>query len=360
MFFHWLVADIKMITRNRQALFWALAFPLIFVMVFGLFDLDRPRATNVAVIDQSQDQVSKRLVEGLAKIDLVKVVSSLSEAEARKGLLDGDFGFVLIIPPDLMARALQGVEPVSLTLLYSQSQPDVSHRFSGVIRQFVDRANLELNDAKPRLAMNLEGVESKQISYFDTLLPGLVGMGIMTFSVIGMGSVIAAYRENRIFKRLLTTPLRVSAFFAAEITARLLLSVVQALIIFAAGIFLFNAHIYGPLLWALVLVIPANIIFLNLGFIVGAFAKNVEAASSLGNLMTLPMMFFSGTFFPTDSLPRALAWVVGYLPLTPLLDAMRGILLESRPLWAFPGDLAILGAWVIASSFLAVRFFRFE
>lgn len=254
MFFHWLVADIKMITRNRQALFWALAFPLIFVMVFGLFDLDTPRTTTVAVIDQAQDQISKGLAEGLAKIELVRVVSSLSEAEARKRLLEGDFGFVLIIPPDLMARAQQGVEPVLLTLLYSQSQPDVSHRFSGVIRQFVDRANLELNNAKPRLALNLEGVESKNITYFDGVLPGLVGMGIMTFSVIGMGSVIAVYRENRIFKRLLTTPLRVSTFFASQITARLLLSLVQALIIFASGIFLFDAHVYGSLLWALVLV----------------------------------------------------------------------------------------------------------
>jgi ABC-2 type transport system permease protein len=175
-----------------------------------------------------------------------------------------------------------------------------------------------------------------------------------------MGSVIAVYRENRIFKRLLTTPLRVSTFFASQITARLLLSVIQALIIFAAGIFLFHAQVYGSLLWALVLVIPANIIFLNLGFVVGAFAKNVEAAASLGNLETVPMMFFSGVFFPTDSLPRALAWVVGFLPLSPLLDAMRGMLLHSRPLWSFPGELAILGAWVAVSSFLAVRFFRFE
>ena len=59
------VANLKMILRNRQSLFWALAFPLIFVAVFALFDLDGTPTTTVAVVDQARDDVSVELLRNL-------------------------------------------------------------------------------------------------------------------------------------------------------------------------------------------------------------------------------------------------------------------------------------------------------
>jgi ABC-2 type transport system permease protein len=73
----------------------------------------------------------------------------------------------------------------------------------------------------------------------------------------------------------------------------------------------------------------------------------------------MPMMFFSGVFFPTDSLPTVLAVAVRYLPLTPMLDAMRGVVLEGNPVWDYPMKLAILGAWIVGTSIVAVKTFRF-
>lgn len=51
---------------------------------------------------------------------------------------------------------------------------------------------------------------------------------------------------------------------------------------------------------------------------------------------------------------------VQYLPLTPLLDALRGVMLEAKPLWTYPGELGILAGWVVLSGVLAVRLFRFQ
>ena len=150
------------------------------------------------------------------------------------------------------------------------------------------------------------------------------------------------------------------SFFASQIIAYLLLSLVQAAIILAAGVFLFNGHIYGNVLWVFVLVLFGNIIFLNLGFIVGAIAKRVEAANGFASAIAYPMMFFSGVFFPTDGLPGVLSKIVQYLPLTPLLDALRGVTIEAKPVWAYPWELAILGIWIAVTSVVALRVFRFS
>ena len=121
-----------------------------------------------------------------------------------------------------------------------------------------------------------------------------------------------------------------------------------------------NGHIYGNVLWVFVLVLFANIIFLNIGFIIGAMAKRVEAANGFASAIAIPMMFLSGVFFPTENLPSILSQIVRYLPLTPLLEALRGVAIETEPLWAYPWELGILGIWIIVTSVVAIRVFKFN
>ena len=356
-----ILANLKMIYRNRQALFWAMAFPLIFVVIFGLFRLDEPPDVNILVIDQSQDALSKGLIASLSAIAGYKLEERQDEAKARQEVKDGDKGYLLIIPEG-MASLLEkrtNQEPVNVTLVYdrtSQTAPSII----ATVQRFIEEANKQIVQAPTLLALQPEGIQSRKLTYFDFLLPGLVGMGVMTYSIIGIASVITLYREQKILKRILATPLKVRTFFIAQIISYLLLSVLQSIVIVGAGILLFKAHVYGNFLGLLLLVVIANIVFLNLGFIVGAIARNVRAADGLGNAVSMPMMFLSGTFFPTDLLPGFLAKAVKFLPLSPMLDAMRGVALDAKPFWDYPGELAILGGWIVVSSIVAIRMFKFN
>lgn len=361
MLFSLIVANIKIIVRDRQALFWALLFPLIFVVVFGLFKLDEPGKTTIAIVDRAQDPVSKAFISNLGNIELLTLEQDKSEQEARDALKAGKISFVLLIPQGLAENIGQGrPSPVSLTIIYDESRAQSNQIIMGVIRQFVDQTNMALQQAKPLIDLKPEGIQTRNVRYFDFLLPGFVGMGVMMYSLTGMASVVALYRQQKIFKRILTTPLKVRSFFVAQIIAYLLLSVVQAGIILAAGVFLFHGHVYGNIFGIFILVIFANTIFLNLGFIIGALAKKVEAANGFSNAVSIPMMFFSGTFFSTEGLPGIMPDIVKYLPLTPLITAMRGISVDAQPFWAYPAELAVLGAWIVVTSALALKVFKFE
>src|SRR3972149_2807029 len=117
MFFSLLRANLKMMMRNRQALFWALVFPLIFVVVFGLFRMDEVGETVIVVVDKSQDQVSQELIANLGSLEILELDLDLDEERARNALKEGETDFVLIIPEGL-AEKLQGpsqVTPVRLT-----------------------------------------------------------------------------------------------------------------------------------------------------------------------------------------------------------------------------------------------------
>ena len=72
------------------------------------------------------------------------------------------------------------------------------------------------------------------------------------------------------------------------------------------------------------------------------------------------MMFFSGTFLPTTSLPGFLPEVVRFLPLTPMLDAMRQVSIDNDAIWHTWPELALLAGWLALSSVAPVKLFRFR
>lgn len=356
------LANLKMIFRNRQAIFWALMFPLIFVTVFGLFRLDQPPPIELLIIDHSDDEVSNSVIESLQSISNVEAqrwTASLEKAKAN--LENGDVQYLLVIPEALGERALSsdGKNPVQLEFFYdrsSQTAPIVI----GLVRRFTEEASRKLLRSPVLMEVQPQGVQARKLTYFDFLLPGFVAMGVMVYSIAGLGSTMALYREQKILVRIKATPLRVRTFFTAQIMAYLVLSVLQALVILGVGVAFFGGHIYGNIGWVLLLVVLGNLIFLNLGFIVGAFSNSVRAADGLANAIALPMMFLSGVFFPKEALPGALVVVVEYLPLSPLLDALRGVALEAKPIWEHPNELGILTGWIILSSLVAVKVFRFN
>ena len=182
----------------------------------------------------------------------------------------------------------------------------------------------------------------------------------MTYGIIGLGSTLAQYRGQRILRRILATPLKPRTFLAAIVGAHLVLACVQSLIVLGFGVLAFGGTVRGNIVWILLFVMLANLTFLNIGFMVAARADSAEAASGLGNAVTMPMMFFSGVFFPTSTLPWILPTLTAILPLHPLVSAIRSIALDATSITDHASELAQLTAWAVGTFLLASRVFRFE
>ena len=80
----------------------------------------------------------------------------------------------------------------------------------------------------------------------------------------------------------------------------------------------------------------------------------------MANIIALPMMFLSGVFFPTDTLPGFLEDIVQYLPLTFLADGMREVAIQGASLTEIPWELLGLVVWLAIAFIAATRVFRWE
>ncbi len=351
------VANLKMLARNRQTTFWALFFPLVLVVAFGLFDPTSFGSFTLAVIDEAQTPAAGQMTAELEGIPNLRVEAEPGGVQAGRRLVaDGALDYLLFIPPGFAA----GEVFVPATLVANTQDEGRNQLIEGIVRRISEEVILGEATALPPATLVTERLASRQVSYFDLVLFGLVGMGIMTNAIISIAVRISNYRNLSILKRMLVTPLPIWQFFAAEVMAQLALALVQAVVILAVGVFVFKAQINGNVLYLLPVVLLGSLIFLNIGFIVSAWANSPAAASGIGNAVAFPMMFFAGTFFSTATLPGLLPYVADALPLAPMLAALREIAIYEASLGQVWPELAILAGWVAGTALVAIRVFRFS
>ncbi|MGI9647025.1 MAG: ABC transporter permease [Acidimicrobiia bacterium] len=198
-----------------------------------------------------------------------------------------------------------------------------------------------------------------EVDYFEYVLPALLAIGLMNFAMVGTAASVARYRELKILKRIVVTPLPPSMFITGQVGARLALAAVQTGIIMIVGLLVGGT--LGPS-WPLLFVISTlgNLIFLSLGFAIAGRAGSVDAANNMAGLATTPLMFLSGSFFPIESMPGWLQPIADLLPLTPLIDSMRAIALQGAVIGDIGSELLLIGAWIVGGLVLARSSFRFN
>jgi ABC-2 type transport system permease protein len=346
-------ASIKMVVRDRQSLFWALIFPLIFLGIFRMFSFDGLGETDLLVAADESSPVQAALVSALQDVDFlhVEVIAGLDEAAALVAFEEEGFDAALFVTPGVGGS-------VDALLLNAVNDP-IGHAVTeGAISSVVDDVNAVLVNAPRVISFESRAAEIEIESYFEFLAPGIIGMGLMTFGVIGLAASLARYREEGVLRRVRATPLAPWRFSASVVVAHLLVGVVQVVILiviaYVLGANLVNSGLPGFLLISLL----GTFVFLNLGAIVAGRVQGRGAVESAANAITMPMMFLSGSFFPTSGLPQPVQWFVELLPLTHMLRALRSIGLDQEQIWEQVPELVVLVAWAIGSFLLARATFQ--
>lgn len=343
-------ASTKILFRDRQALFWAMVFPLLFTVIFSLFARSGGGGGTVVIVTDQPSPVSEAIVAAFEQSDAITLEISDDFEAASKEVQDGK-----------KAMAIHVTSPgAPIVAVYDQNDSQVTPLLLGALRQVVDAANLSAAGIeRPAYVLDQRGLAARDVSAYDFYLPGFVALGVMNFAIVGVAGSITQYREQKILRRIRAAPVDPMKFLGAQVLARVLISIIQIAVIIGVGLMM-GAHIYGsiPLMFAFGAV--GNLIFLNIGFAIAGRAKTVDSAQGAANAVALPMMFLAGVFFPIALLPPALQTILKFLPLTPLVQAMRKIALEGAGVGQLGGEIMLLGAWIVVSFAVAVALFRFD
>lgn len=356
------LSRVKEFVREPAVIFWVYGFPILMTAALGMAFRNQP--IEEVVVDVVAGPGAKQTQQALEQATRPVVFRAhvVSEEEARTRLRTGKTD-VIVAPgssgdgDDVRAGQEQLASPLT---------PRYEYRFDSTRPQSV-LARSRVDDQLQRAAGRQDAAQTTSVAvdepggrYIDFLVPGLLGMGLMGGGLWGVGFVIVDMRVRKLLKRFMATPMKKSEFLAAIMTSRILFMIPEVVILLVFARYAFGVVNHGSVLAVLVLVALGSLMFSGVGLLVACRAKTIEAVSGMMNLAMIPMWIFSGIFFSSERFPEAMQPVIKAIPLTPLIDSLRSVMLEGSPLSAQSARLGMMAAWGAISFVLALRWFRWS
>jgi ABC-2 type transport system permease protein len=352
-----LYAHLLMLLRNRTLLITSLGLALISIFVFGwLFGSGSGAQLRLGIVDQDASTTSQQITAQLGESDSLKVSTGRDDEELQ-ALRSGGRDAVIVIGAGFGAALAQG--HATLQVYFDQSNPVTQASARMAVQSIVAGLNERAAGRPSPVALDEQAVSVHHLRQIDWLAPGMLGMLLM-YANLSVGTALVTWRKQGALRRLAATPLRQSTLIGGQATARLLLSLAQCAVLIAVAILIFKVQIIGSWLALGLIVALGALVMLSLGFVIGSFARNAEVAASLTFLISFPMMFLGGSYFPTDSAPAFLSPLIHILPLSYLNDALRQIINNGADLAATRTDALALAVWMVAALLLSFRAFRWE
>lgn len=354
-------AIFHMSLRNRQALLWSFLFPAL-LMLFMSFLNDTTSKIKVDLVGPATGPAAV-LAQTVRHSPGFTTGKAVSISAARGSLHRGKVDAALIFSPAFnraLTKALAGGPPAELTVLYANSNYIQAQITRAATSSLVQAAAIRLSGHPLPLRARTVAVGAKSITYLQFVVPGLIGIMIMNSALFAITSLVTRWRERRILKRLKATSLRPSAIIFSLVLNQLLLGFLGVIILVALAIYAFHVHLS---------VYPATQVplaglglgtFLALGLFLSGVSRDSDSVTSLVNLISLPMLFLSGIWFPVSTLPSGLRAVVNLLPLTYLVHGLRASMLGASPPGPWNSDVQALAVWTVLAVLAAGRSWRWE
>jgi ABC-type multidrug transport system permease subunit len=333
------LARFREFIREPEAVFWTFVFPIVVSL-----------ALAIAFPSRADSDVLVGLQPGPAAGSLRATLSRSHGITVRD------------VPPDDEQRALR--EGVVNVVVVPTEPP--TYRFDPA-REESRLARAVVDDALKRAAGRTDPWQAREepqevagSRYIDWFVPGLIGMGLMSNSMWGIGFGIVQSRMRKLLKRMIASPMRKSEYLLAQLVARLAFLPAEVLVPLLFAVFAFGMPINGSAAAIVVTALVGALSFGAIGLLLAARARTIEAISGLMNLVMLPMWILSGVFFSSANFPDSVQPVIHALPLTAQIDALRAIILDGATLADVSSELAVLGIWGLIPFFVALRLFSWR
>jgi ABC-2 type transport system permease protein len=398
----------KEYVRNRQAVFFALLFPVILLVIFSaVFAGGSTEFTvyvqNNDVVDGSPTNLSSTYVDSLAETDSLNVVSldpdrnltawrqETQETETKRAVVIPE-GFEqqvqrrsasvrLTVIRDTLGRVGDGLgedrqeaieanlsqaegetdtrdEPVTVIL---QTSPDdnAADAVMGILRSHVGTFNdRAIGVEDPTVTIETTEHGDSGLSAVDYFLPAFIAAIVMFNGLVSVTQYVSEFSQRGILKRLVATPLRKRDWILAVLIQQSLLALVlTAVMVVVAAVFYNVTVVPGPL--ALLLVVVGAVAFSAVGIMLGSVVRDSNAAVSLGLAVALPLMFLSGVFWEVELMPGAVQQVATFMPLLYFHRGLRQLMIVNTTDGVVL-PFALLGTMALVFLVAAVKTVRWQ
>ena len=343
------LAILKGFLRDKAAVFFAIVFPLMFLVLFGgiLGDSGQSRVEMIEVGNVSVfDDLPAGAKAAFGHTFEVTHSNNLGAAVAKVRKGDAD-----------VAVTMEGDRVVAR---YTETDRTKAAMTQGAIASFVDAGNLAASGRPPRYDLSIQPVEDESLRAIQFTTPGLLGWAVAMSASFGAAATLQGWRQSKLLRRLQLAPVSTGTVVGARITVTVAVALGQMAIFLGIGAAAFGLQLTGAWPASIPLLVVGTLCFMAIGLLSGAVAKSTEGAVNMANFIVLPMSFLSGSFFPLDAAPEWLQAVAHVLPLWWLNEGMLDVMVRGEPASAVLLPMLVLAAFAAVVTVTSAKLFRWE
>lgn len=315
--------------RDRGTLFWNLLFPVVLVVGFSFaFGSGGDSIFKIGVIGQSTLQ-NKSFLE----LDSIEVITYEDERE----------------------EVIEKIRRHQIDMLIDFNQGEYylnGESSSSEILRILGGVDLE--------GFTEQAATGAPIRYVDWVVPGIIGMNMLFSCMFGVGFVIVRYRKNGVLKRMKATPVSPFIFISAQMGSRFMIVLITSIVVFAGTNLFLHFIVNGSYLLLLFITTMAILCMISFGLIFAARIKSEELASGLMNLLTFPMIIFSGVFFSLEGAPAFVQTISKFFPLTHFIEAARAVMIDGAGIVQIMPNILVMAGMTVGFLIIASALFRWE
>ena len=371
--------DFLGVLRNKTAIFFTLLFPLFFIVIIGftfgqsgegemsrivvgVVNLDGEMIA-VNAIGSQNSTIGDMFVQALETVNFTvheynEYGDRDTDGTAAYDIRQGDIDAIIVIPANFTeslsfqytdnlgmpvptkAHLQLYVDPTDTTgsLITQQS---VFGFISGFVKEYqeiaIEQAPPDTQDylevlADPLIVSISEAdVTGNNLKWIDYMVPGTLGLVLLWSGLNHASMTIATERTKGTFQRMVIAPVSPMVVLLGKLISALALVYMSAFIMLLSGVLLFQVNLYWNIPVILLAIFLGALSAIGIGLIISSLAKNEEAANSIAVIISVPLQFFIGAFFPLSIMPEAAQAFGEALPFTKLVNAMQDIMTRNLP-----------------------------
>lgn len=351
------------IFRDRISFSLVLALPVALVLLFGFTISTEIRNAGIAVLDQSNDSQSHKLLEKITASGYFQIVSHpQNETEIDRDFRNKNIKLAIIIPTNF-EQSMSKEKEVTLQVINDVSDLNVAsilnNYLNAVVQNFTDDYNqTAMQPDELVVTTKMEyNPESNSVYMF---VPGIITLIMILVTALMTSITLAREKETGSVRMLLITPVKNIYIVIGKVIPYMIISFISAIAILLISVFVFKMPINGNLLFLLFLCIILLLTAASFGMMISAIV-NTQLGAMMFTMMGLflPTVLLSGFLFPLNNMPKVFQWLADIFPAKWFILAIKDVMIKGSgfaDIWQYL--LILLGMAVILISISLARLDR--
>lgn len=340
--------QLRSMMRNKVAFFFNLIMPLLFLAFIGMVNNPKePTIPVVGLVNLDQGPEAEKLLFYLDAQSAFPVQKG-SEAELTERLEGGKLDALIILDSGFSAQVAAGRGPAEARILYDGENTNAQTAVG------IARGALNAYGVTPLVVANPTPLPGKpKLNVMDYIMPGALLQMLMSAGLLTVALWLANQRQTGAMRHLFSTPLSISAWVGSRMVANLVMATLQAVLVFAVAITLFDVTGPANLVGSILFLFVSALATLGIGMVVGVFAPSADAAFPIGMMLYMGLVFLGGAMMPLQVGPPILLKLAKWVPSYYITEGLRSVMRGGESIGALWPHLLVVGGVALVTISLA-------